>query len=136
MSGFHVFPGTSSSTSDYTILPPLSDGTRAVPLLSKLSSRLDASWRKFIRSTPRLAFVTDVTIIPAVSTTVVVSTVLMNERLSSEDREAHEKGLQLVARIEHLYQTDEEFRRWYQEGIDEIEAGQFVTFSEDGWQEE
>lgn len=56
--------------------------------------------------------------------------------LSLEDRDAREKGLQLAARIEHLYRTDEGFRCWYQEGIDEIEAGHFVTFSEDGWKEE
>lgn len=54
----------------------------------------------------------------------------------AEAREASEKGLRLVARIEHLYQTDEGFRRWYQEGIDEIEAGHVVTFSEDGWNEQ
>ena len=68
--------------------------------------------------------------------TVGVVTPPSNEYLSSEDREAREKGLQLAARIEHLYQTDEEFQCWYQEGMDEIEAGHFVTFSEDGWQEE
>jgi hypothetical protein len=53
-----------------------------------------------------------------------------------ENTEAREKGQQLVARIEHLYQTDEGFRHWYHEGIDEIEAGHFVTFSENGWEEE
>ncbi len=51
-----------------------------------------------------------------------------------EEREAREKGLQLVARIEQLYHTDEELRHWYPEGIDEIESGHFVTFSEDGWE--
>jgi len=59
-----------------------------------------------------------------------------DDNLSPEDREAQEKGLQLAARIEHLYQTDEGFRRWYHKGIDDIEAGHTVAFSEDGWKEE
>ena len=54
----------------------------------------------------------------------------------SQEREARQKGLQLAARIERLYQTDEEFRKWYHEGIDDLEAGRFVTFSADGWKEE
>lgn len=59
-----------------------------------------------------------------------------DENLSPEDREAQEKGLQMAARIEHLYQTDEGFRLWYHKGIDDIESGRTVTFSEDGWKEE
>lgn len=56
--------------------------------------------------------------------------------LTPEQQEAREKGLQLVARIEHLYQTDEGFRRWYHAGIDDIEAGRVVTWShEQGWSE-
>jgi hypothetical protein len=33
-------------------------------------------------------------------------------------------------------QTEEGFRDWFQEGFDEIAAGHFVTFSEEGWKEE
>jgi hypothetical protein len=58
------------------------------------------------------------------------------EDLSPEDREAREKGLQLVAHIEYLSRTSEEFRHWIQEGIDDIEAGRTAIFSEDGWKEE
>src|SRR5450755_1125702 len=59
----------------------------------------------------------------------------MAENLSEEDREARRKGFRLVARMEHLAQTDEGFRRWLQVGFDQIEAGESVTFSEDGWEE-
>lgn len=58
-----------------------------------------------------------------------------DEQLSPEDREAREKGLALVARIVQLMQTDEGVRDWFQEGYDEIQAGHFVTFSEEGWKE-
>lgn len=63
-------------------------------------------------------------------------TIPLDKELSPEDREARKKGLALVARIEHLMQTDEGFRDWFQEGFDEIAAGHFVTFSEEGWKEE
>lgn len=59
-----------------------------------------------------------------------------DEHLSPEEREAREKGLQLAARIEQLYQADEGFRLWYHKGLDDIEAGRTVTFSENGWSEE
>jgi hypothetical protein len=61
--------------------------------------------------------------------------VVSKEDLSPEDKVAREKGLQLVARIEHLYQTNEGFQRWIQAGIDDIEAGRTTVFSEDGWKE-
>ncbi len=48
------------------------------------------------------------------------------EKLSAEDQTSREKGLALVARMEHLAQTDERFRQWLQVGIDQIEAGQVV----------
>jgi uncharacterized phage-associated protein len=60
----------------------------------------------------------------------------MDEHLSKEDREAREKGLRLVARLEHLAQTDSGFRRWLQVGFDQVEAGQVVAVGEDGWEEE
>ena len=60
----------------------------------------------------------------------------LDEELSPEDREARKKGLALVARIEQLMQTEEGFRDWFQEGFDEIAAGHFVTFSEEGWKEQ
>jgi hypothetical protein len=44
-----------------------------------------------------------------------------------QDLELQRKGLQLAAHIEHLYQTDETFRHWYQAGIDDIESGRVVT---------
>src|SRR5258708_4927416 len=62
--------------------------------------------------------------------------ILPDEELSPEDLAARKKGLALVARIEQLMQTDEGFRDWFQEGIDQIEAGQFVIFDENGWHEE
>lgn len=80
--------------------------------------------------------VEETSIISSKTTTAEMPAILMDENLSPEDREAREKGLALTARIEYLYRTDEGFRRWYHEGIDEIEAGHFVTFSEDGWKEE
>lgn len=61
---------------------------------------------------------------------------LQSKDLSPEDKEAREKGLQLVVRIEQLCQNDERFRQWIQEGIDDIEAGRTITFSEDGWKED
>lgn len=60
----------------------------------------------------------------------------LDEELSPEDREARKKGLALVARIEQLMQTEEGFNDWFQEGFDEIAAGHFVTFSEEGWKEQ
>lgn len=94
-------------------------------------------WRKVIRkSRYQRKFKMKVRIVAAENTTTEMPTILMNENLSPEDGEACEKGLALVARIDHLYRTDEGFRRWYHEGIDEIKAGNFVTFSEDGWKEE
>lgn len=94
-------------------------------------------WRKVIRkSRYQRKFKMKVRIVAAENTTTEMPTILMDENLSAEDREAREKGLALAAHIEHLYRTDVGFRRWYHEGIDEIEAGHFVTFSEDGWNEE
>lgn len=61
---------------------------------------------------------------------------LMDEQLSREDREAREKGLKLVARLERLAQTEDGFRRWLQVGFDEAESGQVVAVGEDGWEEE
>lgn len=89
-----------------------------------------SSWRKFKRR-----FKLKVTVVSAENTTTEMPIILMDENLSAEDRKAREKGLALAAHIEHLYRTDEGFRRWYHEGIDEIKAGNFVTFSEDGWKE-
>ncbi len=45
--------------------------------------------------------------------------ILPDEELSPEDLAARKKGLALVARIEQLMQTDEGFRDWFQEGIDQ-----------------
>jgi len=59
----------------------------------------------------------------------------MDEKLSAEDQEAREKGLQLVARLEHLAQTDAGFRAWLQVGLDQIASGQYVTYGEDCWEE-
>ena len=75
-------------------------------------------------------------IISSKTTTAEMPAILKDEELSPEDREAREKGLQLVAHIERQMQTDEGFRTWFQEGFDEIAAGHFITFSEDGWKEE
>lgn len=60
----------------------------------------------------------------------------MDEKMSAEDREAREKGLKLVARLERLAQTNEGFRRWLRVGFDQVEAGQVVAVGEDGWEEE
>ena len=84
----------------------------------------------------QIASTTTVVTISSKTTSAEMPAVRMHENLSAEDREAREKGLALAAHIEYLYRTDQEFRRWYHEGIDEIEAGHFVTFSEDGWKEE
>jgi hypothetical protein len=65
----------------------------------------------------------------------ITANTIMPHDLSAEDKDAREKGLQLVTHIEHLSQTDEGFQRWIQEGIDDIEAGRTVLFSEDGWKE-
>lgn len=101
------------------------------------TDNLPSSLREFIRkSRYQRKFKMIVRIVAAENTTVEMPAVLRDENLSAEDREAREKGLALAAHIEHLYRTDEGFRRWYHEGIDEIEAGHFVTFSEDGWKEE
>ena len=66
----------------------------------------------------------------------IASDLPIKENLSAEDKEAREKGLQLVAHIEQLAQNDEGFRRWLQVGFDQITAGEFVTFNEDDWKEE
>ena len=55
----------------------------------------------------------------------------MNEKITAEDREARDKGLQLVVRLENLAKTDEGFRRWLQVGFDQVEAGQVVAFDGD-----
>jgi uncharacterized phage-associated protein len=60
----------------------------------------------------------------------------MDEQMTAEDREAREKGLQLVARLEQLVQTDQGFCTWLQVGFDQIESGQTVTFGIDGWEED
>ncbi len=99
----------------YPDLQPISE------LISKLASMI---WPTQVEKTSIMAY------------HAVVPKRTMDENLSAEDREARERGLALAAHIEHLYRTDEGFRRWYHEGIDEIEAGNFVTFSEDGWKEE
>ncbi len=97
------------------------------------------SWRKFIQKPTQQRQVESTTITVMISserTTVEGPTVLMFENLSAEDREARTKTLKLAARIGYLYETDEAFRRELLEAIDEIEAGHFVTFSENGWSEE
>lgn len=58
----------------------------------------------------------------------------MNENLSAEEREAREKGLQLVAQLEQRVQSDPEFRRQLQIGFDQVEDGQTVFFGGDGWE--
>jgi hypothetical protein len=58
----------------------------------------------------------------------ITANTIMPHDLSPEDKDAREKGLQLVTHIEHLSQTDEGFQRWIQEGIDDIEAGRTVLF--------
>jgi len=78
----------------------------------------------------------ETSIISSKTSTAKMLTIPLDEELSPEDREARKKGLALVARIEHLMQTDEGFHDWFQEGFDEIAAGHFVTFSEEGWKEE
>jgi uncharacterized phage-associated protein len=60
---------------------------------------------------------------------------LMDEKMSAEDKEARDKGLQLVTRLERLAKTDEGFRRWLQVGFDQVEADQVVALREDGWEE-
>jgi hypothetical protein len=70
------------------------------------------------------------------TTSAEIPAIRMQEKLSADDKEAQEKGFRLVARMEQLAQNDEGFRRWLQIGFDQIEAGEVVTFSEDGWKEE
>lgn len=60
----------------------------------------------------------------------------MDEKMSTKDQEARDKGLQLVARLEQLAQTDPSFRNWLQVGFDQIASGQSVTYCESGWKEE
>ena len=62
--------------------------------------------------------------------------ILLEEPVKQTIKEARAKGFALVAHIEQLMQTDAGFRDWFQEGFDEIAAGHFVTFSEEGWKEE
>lgn len=80
--------------------------------------------------------VEETSIIPSKTATADIPVILPDEELSPEDREARKKGLALVAHIAQLMQTEEGFRDWFQEGFDEIAAGHFVTFSEEGWKEE
>jgi hypothetical protein len=128
MTRFQVLPSTFSSTTDYTILQSLSDGSESLGL----PSRLSASWRKFRHSSTHLSgLVADVSIIPAMNTTAAISDILMDEYLSPEDRDARAKGLALVARFEHLVETDEGFRRWLQAGLDQVQAGQVYAFDMD-----
>ncbi len=68
------------------------------------------------------------------STPVEYPTTLLFENLSPEDRESREKGLALLAHIEHRVETDEEFRRWIQDGIDQADAGQLFAFNENMWE--
>lgn len=58
--------------------------------------------------------------------------------MTPQDLESRRKGLQLVARVEYLYETDEGFQRWYQQGVDEVEADQIVTliFKNGKWEEQ
>lgn len=55
--------------------------------------------------------------------------------LTAEDRLLHEEGLALVKRLEMLARQDTGFSNWLQVGIDDIEAGRWVLFDEDGWQD-
>jgi adenosine/AMP kinase len=52
-----------------------------------------------------------------------------DEELTPEEREAREKGLALVARLEQ----DEAFIRQVEEAFEQIAAGHFFIFDEDGW---
>jgi len=85
---------------------------------------------------PQIASTTTIVTISSKTTSAEMSAILLDEYLSPEDREARTKTLKLAARIGYLYETNETFRRELLEAIDEIEAGHFVTFSEDGWEEE
>ena len=69
------------------------------------------------------------------TTSAEIPAIRLQEKLSAEDKKAQEKTLQLAARIEHLFETDEGFRGWLQIGFDQVEAGDMVTFDENGWQE-
>ena len=80
--------------------------------------------------------VEEISIILSKATTSEIPAILPDEELSPEDRESRKKGLALVAHVAQLMQTEEGFRDWIQEGFDEIAAGHFVTFSEEGWKEE
>jgi hypothetical protein len=137
MSSHFVMPSTpQQGTAWANILPqPISEGSVPFGPPTKPSS----FWRKVVHRLTRHPHIkpATITVMPSSKTTSAeMPAILLDERMSAEDREAREKGLALAARIEYLYQTDTEFRRWYHEGIDEIEAGHFVTFSEDGWKDE
>jgi len=117
------------------LLQPMSEGSIPFGPPSKPSS----FWRRIVHRLTRHPQIEPATITVMTSsktTSAEMPAILMNENISAENREVREKGLALAARIEHLYRTNQGFRRWYHEGIDEIEAGHFVTFSEDGWKEE
>lgn len=125
----------SRETSAIAALLPTSEGS----ILYGPTSKSSSSWKKFTHKSTRHRQIASniMTVIVSLATDIAEGpTVLMDEELSPENREARAKTLQLAANIEHIYRTDEGFRRWYHEGIEEIEAGHFVTFSEDGWKEE
>lgn len=60
----------------------------------------------------------------------------MDEQMSEKDKDARDKGLLLVARLEQLAKTDPGFQNWLKVGFDQIESGQWIVFDEDGWKEE
>lgn len=49
--------------------------------------------------------------------------------------ESQKKSLTWVERFERLYQTDEKFRQWCDEGWAQKRAGRCVVFDENGWHE-
>jgi hypothetical protein len=118
------------------ILPQLmSEGSVPFGPPSKPSS----FWRKVVHRLTRHPQIepATITIMPSSKTTSAeMPAILLDEYLSPQDREARTRTLKLAARIGYLYETNEAFRRELLEGIYEIEAGHFVTFSEEGWKEE
>jgi len=122
------------ATSAYTTFQPSNEESTFLNMPTRLSDVV----KRFIRSLtqqPQAKSTTTAVSISSKTITGEMPAILANKKMSAEDRVAQEKGLALAAHIEHLYRTDQEFRRWYHEGIDEIEGGHFVTFSEDGWKE-
>jgi hypothetical protein len=136
------------SSSSTLSVPYSSD---SVPTITQIQSASEASislgpprkkpslWRKFIqKKTPRrrLAPATITTIGASKTTSTEILAIRLDIHLSPEDREERLKTLQLAADLENLYENDGSFRHEILKGIEDIQSGRVVTFSEDGWSEE